>query len=138
MEKCIFVGYPSGYKGWQFYNPVTKKFIISERAIFDERSFPGLSRTSPVDLTVVGGHMNVPDALDSVGDNTFIPPTETAPIEPEIAPQHLHVPVDVPAPLQPPAANPAPAIKPNVPNVIPNAPNATQHVPAPVTGTFLF
>ncbi len=61
MEKCIFVGYPSGYKGWQFYNPVTKKFIISERAIFDERSFPGLSRTSPVDLTVVGGHMNVPD-----------------------------------------------------------------------------
>ena len=98
MEKCIFVGYPSGYKGWQFYNPVTKKFIISERAIFDERSFPGLSRTSPVDLTVVGGHMNVPDALDSGGDNTFIPPTETAPIEPEIAPQHLHVPVHVPAP----------------------------------------
>ncbi len=41
MEKCIFVGYPSGYKGWQFYNPVTKKFIISERAIFDERSFAG-------------------------------------------------------------------------------------------------
>ncbi len=43
-KKCIFVGYPSGYKGWQFYNPVTKKFIISERAIFDERSFPGLSQ----------------------------------------------------------------------------------------------
>ncbi len=87
MEKCIFVGYPSGYKGWHFYNPVTKKFIISERAIFDERSFPGLSRTSPVDLTPVGAQMNIPDALDSGGDNTFIPAAETAPIEPEFAPQ---------------------------------------------------
>ena len=31
MEKCIFIGYPSGYKGWKFYNPETKKVIISER-----------------------------------------------------------------------------------------------------------
>ena len=37
MEKCVFIGYPDGYKGWKFYNPVTKKVIISERAEFDER-----------------------------------------------------------------------------------------------------
>ena len=37
MEKCIFIGYPDGYKGWKFYNPETKKVIISERADFDER-----------------------------------------------------------------------------------------------------
>ncbi len=67
MEKCIFVEYPSGYKGWQFHNPVTKKFIISEKAIFDKRSFPGLSGAPPVDLTPVGAQMNVPDALDSGG-----------------------------------------------------------------------
>jgi len=36
MEKCIFMGYPDGYKGWKFYNPITKKVIISERADFDE------------------------------------------------------------------------------------------------------
>ena len=42
MEKCIFIGYPEGYKGWKFYNPTTKKTIISERADFDERYFPGL------------------------------------------------------------------------------------------------
>ena len=41
MEKCIFVGYPVGYKGWRFYNPETKKFIICERAEFDERVFLG-------------------------------------------------------------------------------------------------
>jgi hypothetical protein len=39
MEKCVFVGYPQGYKGWCFYNPITKKVIISERADFDERHF---------------------------------------------------------------------------------------------------
>jgi len=29
-----------GYKGWKFYNPTTKKVVISERADFDERYFP--------------------------------------------------------------------------------------------------
>lgn len=33
MEKCIFIGYPIGYKGWKFYNPITKKVIICERQI---------------------------------------------------------------------------------------------------------
>ncbi len=54
MEKCVFMGYPSGYKGWLFYNPNTQKYIISEHAEFDKRIFPGLSKyqaTSPVDLT---------------------------------------------------------------------------------------
>ncbi len=45
--------------------------------------------------------MNVPDALDSGGDNTFIPAAETAPIDPEFAPQPLGAPVDVPVHLQP-------------------------------------
>ena len=42
MEKCIFIGYLDGYKGWMFYNPTTKWTVISERAKFDERYFPGL------------------------------------------------------------------------------------------------
>ena len=50
MEKCIFVGYPTGYKGWLFYNLSTKKTIISERAVFDERSFPGLKQTGSINL----------------------------------------------------------------------------------------
>ena len=54
IEQCMFVDYPSGYKGWKFYNPSTKKYIISEWAEFDEHIFPGLGKytaTSPVDLT---------------------------------------------------------------------------------------
>ena len=48
MEKAIFIGYPAGYKGWKFYNPSTKKALISERAIFDERYFPGLKNWSNI------------------------------------------------------------------------------------------
>jgi hypothetical protein len=48
MEKCVFIGYPEGYKGWKFYNPTTKKTVIAERADFDERYFPLSKRpTSP-------------------------------------------------------------------------------------------
>ena len=39
MEKCEFIGYPSGYKGWKFYSPGSKKVVISERADFDECYF---------------------------------------------------------------------------------------------------
>jgi len=56
MEKCVFMGYPSGYKGWKFYNP-TQKYLISEHAEFDEHIFPGLAKykaTSPADLTPPG------------------------------------------------------------------------------------
>src|ERR1700754_1380097 len=47
MEKAIFVGYPSQYKGWEFFSPSTKKFMLSDRADFDERVFPGLTTVLP-------------------------------------------------------------------------------------------
>ena len=46
MEKCVFIGYPEGYKGWMFYNPTTKRTVISEQAEFDERYFPGLKHST--------------------------------------------------------------------------------------------
>ena len=39
MEKCAFIGYPDGYKGWKFYNPTTKCTVISEHTDFDECYF---------------------------------------------------------------------------------------------------
>lgn len=47
MEKCIFIGYPDGVKGWKFWNPETKKVVISERADFDERYTYGSRKQSP-------------------------------------------------------------------------------------------
>ncbi|KAI6147071.1 hypothetical protein BKA82DRAFT_4355507 [Pisolithus tinctorius] len=52
MEKCVFIGYPEGYKGWKFYNPTTKCTVISERADFDERYFPLAARPSTPSLSV--------------------------------------------------------------------------------------
>jgi len=94
-QKCIFVGYPPGYKGWKFYNPTTKKFIISECAEFDERSFPGLA---------TGPHVSV-NLLPSsdVGSGVETVPLYVPSSEPE--PTALPVPVAVtpnPSPLQSP------------------------------------
>src|SRR5215469_12690134 len=50
-QKCVFIGYPAGYKGWQFYNPLTRKTLISDSVTFDERAFPGLSRSPPVEYS---------------------------------------------------------------------------------------
>jgi hypothetical protein len=35
VEKCVFINYPTGYKGWLFYNPTTCQTHISEHAEFD-------------------------------------------------------------------------------------------------------
>ena len=47
VEKAIFIGYPTQFKGWEFCNPDSKKIILSDRADFDERSCPCLSRYMP-------------------------------------------------------------------------------------------
>ena len=36
FEKCVFIGYPDGYKAWKFYNLKTKCTVISEHADFNE------------------------------------------------------------------------------------------------------
>lgn len=51
-QKCVFIGYPANYKGWLFWNPVSRKEVLSDSAEFDERAFPGNSRT-PVQLQVL-------------------------------------------------------------------------------------
>lgn len=145
MEKCVFVGYPSGYKGWKFYNPTTRKFIISERAEFDERVFPGLSTykaSSPVDLTPPGTLPLTPEPIPAPvfgpgGDNDdddddFIPshsepaPPVPAPAPVQPVPQPAAAlpdpPVDLPPPERspsPPPAPPADPLPPAPPNPIP-------------------
>ena len=42
-QKCIFIEYPTDYKGWLFWNPAIKHEVISNSAEFDERFFPGNS-----------------------------------------------------------------------------------------------
>ena len=35
-KKCIFIGYVKGVKGYNFWDPVVKKMVISRDAIFHE------------------------------------------------------------------------------------------------------
>ena len=49
MVPCVFIGYPSDYKGWRFYDPASCRVLICKRAIFDELYFPlgNLSASRP-------------------------------------------------------------------------------------------
>ncbi|KIM21895.1 hypothetical protein M408DRAFT_32434, partial [Serendipita vermifera MAFF 305830] len=40
-KKCLFIGYPSSYKGWTFWDPKERKEIVSDSAVFEESTFPG-------------------------------------------------------------------------------------------------
>jgi len=38
--QCVFISYPTDYKAWRFWNPATRKEIISNSAVFHESVFP--------------------------------------------------------------------------------------------------
>ena len=131
MEKCVFIGYPDGYKGWMFYNPTTKRTVISEQAEFDERYFPGLKQTpwtpEPFERTPDIPYTPVPD-LGGENDPDTNPTQDNnipLPISPQIAPVHPQEPVPNipltppvnPAPLEP-VDNPSPEQSLNVPIAI--------------------
>jgi len=110
MEKCVFIGYPNGYKGWKLYNPTTQKYLISECAGFDERIFPGLVKykaTSPADLTPPGSPSLVPvptsvPMLDLEGDS------DVEVIAPRIP--HPHLPLEAALPERTPTPPALPPI----------------------------
>ena len=106
-KKCIFVGYPPQYKGWKFYNPDTKKFLISSTADFDERVYTG-SSPQPIDMAIQ--QQPAPPTLDAtdldgledqVGvENTGAPQAPQAPqVPPLVIQQQLP-----PTPPTPPIA----------------------------------
>ena len=81
MEKCVFIGYPAGYKGWKFYNPGNKKVVISKRADFDEHYFmlqrnsePHLPPPHPDTLLEMPPtFISLPDMLDDSLDASQAP-----------------------------------------------------------------
>src|SRR5882762_2597585 len=115
MEKGIFIGYPDGYKGWKFYIPSTKKAVISERADFDERYFPGLKK----------------DSLAALPNNYYPPAAPPQIVQmPELAgddaPPTAHAEPIVPAP----APVPIPEVQNEEDNDIPDIPDPNPDPPA--------
>jgi len=119
MEQCVFVGYPSGYKGWKFYS--TKKYIISERAPVDLTSpniVPLLPDTTPDLLLNLEGDGDVDDCTTATLPPVPVPELPLAPLAPLDPP-----PVDLPLPQLP--------VLPPVPPHVPEPPHRTQRVSRP-------
>jgi len=149
MEKCVFIGYPQGYKGWKFYNPITKKVIISERADVGERYFPLSKRLTSASFPPPSVE------VESTPSTTPAPVSRTSPAVPKADSNPYYFPPDSddsdsddasssdespdhrgdmgpPAPLAVDAVAPAPAPeRPQTP-ARPASPVATPRLPSPV------
>jgi transposase InsO family protein len=109
-EKCVFIGYPDGYKGWKFYNPTTKRTVISERADFDERP-PVVAAFTPTSVPAVPYIApDLPSDADD-DDDEEIPAAEMPPPQGDLDDEDTEEPAPLPpAPLPPaPPATPPPA-----------------------------
>ena len=125
--KCIFVGYPSGTKAWKCWNPVIKKLIISSHVVFDERVFPGNTKTltNPFDdlfpsLSDLSDPLMLPDqGGDSNLDDNDLPPPENPPVlnpspPPSPSPSASPLPPDITPPGSP-FNGPLPELTPSPP-----------------------
>ena len=140
MEKCIFVGYPSQYKGWEFYNPQTRKFVLSDRADFDERVCPGTtgyfpdqvvflnpppSPATPAIPATLEDHFVVPDVPQQVGEVPICVAAHPAPqpqLNQDVPPQPPLLPAQPPLQEQSPAPSEASSIDPGHPPPLPDPP----------------
>ncbi|THG98489.1 hypothetical protein EW145_g7418, partial [Phellinidium pouzarii] len=104
-QKCVFLGYPAHFKGWTFWNPITCKEVISDSAQFDERVFPGNSRT-PVDLQVPSPP-ETSDPIEQVGVESDSDDDDTVPLPP--------LPDSPATPPMPPPENSPPPVTPVTP-----------------------
>lgn len=104
-DKCIFIGFEDGFKGWKVYNPATRKVSISRDVIFDEKSFPGTSTTSTDSLL---DHIKL-RALwpDEGGDENAAAPDDAPPPGPPApGPQAPNPSGFIPPPYQAPPPTP--------------------------------
>ncbi|KAG1778097.1 hypothetical protein EV702DRAFT_1196512 [Suillus placidus] len=127
MEKCVFSGYPDGYKGWKFYSPTSKHTVISECADFNERYLllskrPSSALQHPPTLPSVESRV-IPDSDDDDFDEALTHGGERRPPDPPVPPVITPV---------PPALAIMPAVDSAVPDVHPSdRPDILRPDPAP-------
>jgi len=102
--QCILVGYPADYKGWRFWDPVVRKEVISDSAVFCKSVFPhrqpGLSLAVPETVLhrIVSRPVDNDVESEEVAVDAACPPT----LAPD--PHPLPAPVAVPGPCLVPHA----------------------------------
>src|SRR5258708_23035661 len=103
MQKCTFIGYPTGYKGWKFWDMASKNTIISERANFDERYFLAHKDTEPSPLSSLVPSF-IPESVPAPGGRVIDVELDTDSIPPHS--------IDLVAPAPPVTpATPPPVVK---------------------------
>ena len=112
-QKCIFIGYPAQYKGWMFLDLETRKELISDTAVFDERVFPGNSKDPVVLLAPepepVSFDEPVVVELDESEDQVGVRQPVDAP-QPPLLPTNTQMPLTPPPSSRTvPPASPSPA-----------------------------
>ena len=144
-QKCVFIGYPSNYKAWVFWNPVSKKEIVSNSAEFDERYFHGNS-SKPIDWKVPELSPEAPqEPVEAVGDSWHDlpqPPAAELPSDDDADPKSepdtdmlnsQNAAPSSPAPSSRSSTPPAPPNRPDTPPAPPSPPSTPPAAPAPST-----
>jgi transposase InsO family protein len=112
-RKCIFIGYPHTYKGWVFWDPETRKEVISDSAVFDEDTFPGSIRNpinAPANTNPITIDLFLPPALQiRPTANNPMPPAPPLPAILPAARQDDPAPPDPNEPQEPAPGPPNPA-----------------------------
>ena len=101
-EKCVFVRYPDGYKGWKFYNPTTKCTVISEHTDFDER--PSAATITPNAIPAVP--YIAPDLPGNDDEDGLTAASEMLPPQGELDDEDTEEPAPLPPAPIPPASPP--------------------------------
>ncbi|KAK1417324.1 hypothetical protein QVD17_26451 [Tagetes erecta] len=70
--QCVFLGYPSDFRGYRCYDPLTGKVHLSRHVIFDEHTFPFHKPLSPTNYQFL-------DDCNPILHQMFHPPTSNMP-----------------------------------------------------------
>ncbi|KAL5831145.1 hypothetical protein ACOSQ4_016499 [Xanthoceras sorbifolium] len=134
---CIFVGYPTGQKGYKLYDMETKKFFVSRDVKFHESIFPFSSISTPSTSDFV-----VPNFISETTEmQSIIPPcsSNTNPHQSEQTTSNTHEPISptpvVPSSIDQPSTN-TPDAETLPPLLDPsNIPSETTTIPPPRQST---
>ena len=119
-HRCVFVGYPTGQKGYKLFNLDTQKFFVSRDFCFHEEDFPFKHINPTSDHVLRLPQSDIPQPIIPFVPSNLIPTT------PDLSPTSLSPPVDgtpptphapIPAPMNESSTDPPPS-----PPILPPSP----------------
>ncbi|PAV14929.1 ribonuclease H [Pyrrhoderma noxium] len=123
-HKCVFIGYPSNFKGWRFSNPDTRKEVISNSTVFNKRVHSESFKTD-VDFYVPG----LIESVDPVRESSELHLPEL-PVIPEISQNPQNAPQIQNIQSAPSTSNQSPHSSPSQRPITPQTPVTPLQLPS--------